>query len=540
MGDKNLRLTTYLITGNDSILDEQNHITPEVRRILEEIRPDVVKGRKYLIKKLNKFCLKYPKVPVFKNLLSTIYQNNGDKKQAFAVNQWLVKEHPDYLFGKLNLAAQLLVEDKPESIPDILGETMEIGELYPERKEFHVEEVISFNNISLQYFLAMDEIEQAEMRVEFMEDVAGEHSKTLYAKDLLENWYFNKASELLKEEEKLRQNVGIKGTRSHLQTTHAPKFHFAKEIGWLYQNDLSIETEKLKQILELDLDKLIEDLEKVLQDSIFRFDHFSEMLENEAYNSNNFNFPTHALFLLAELKSETSLPVILQLLKQDRQFNELWFGDSINQVLENVLYHCGKNQTKQLFDFLKLPNIFEFNKAYVGESLAKIIDDSSKERNYFIEEYREVLNVFIDNAADENYADPDAIGFIISDIVDLGLRELLPEIKKLFDLEIVGFWICGDYEEIEEDIIEQPDGQDLEFIKNDFFKKYRELSDYETDAAALTNDENYYKELFDEEILKRAMEDNFFEPPLEKPNKIGRNDPCPCGSGKKYKKCCML
>jgi len=23
-------------------------------------------------------------------------------------------------------------------------------------------------------------------------------------------------------------------------------------------------------------------------------------------------------------------------------------------------------------------------------------------------------------------------------------------------------------------------------------------------------------------------------------DKIGRNDPCPCGSGQKYKKCCML
>ena len=23
-------------------------------------------------------------------------------------------------------------------------------------------------------------------------------------------------------------------------------------------------------------------------------------------------------------------------------------------------------------------------------------------------------------------------------------------------------------------------------------------------------------------------------------NKVGRNDPCPCGSGKKYKKCCEL
>jgi preprotein translocase subunit SecA len=25
-----------------------------------------------------------------------------------------------------------------------------------------------------------------------------------------------------------------------------------------------------------------------------------------------------------------------------------------------------------------------------------------------------------------------------------------------------------------------------------------------------------------------------------KPSKVGRNDPCPCGSGKKYKKCCLL
>jgi len=27
-------------------------------------------------------------------------------------------------------------------------------------------------------------------------------------------------------------------------------------------------------------------------------------------------------------------------------------------------------------------------------------------------------------------------------------------------------------------------------------------------------------------------------PKLSKANPVGRNDPCPCGSGKKYKKCC--
>jgi hypothetical protein len=28
--------------------------------------------------------------------------------------------------------------------------------------------------------------------------------------------------------------------------------------------------------------------------------------------------------------------------------------------------------------------------------------------------------------------------------------------------------------------------------------------------------------------------------PVRTPNKIGRNDPCPCGSGKKYKRCCLV
>ncbi len=28
------------------------------------------------------------------------------------------------------------------------------------------------------------------------------------------------------------------------------------------------------------------------------------------------------------------------------------------------------------------------------------------------------------------------------------------------------------------------------------------------------------------------------QPVVKKDKKVGRNDPCPCGSGKKYKKCC--
>ena len=29
------------------------------------------------------------------------------------------------------------------------------------------------------------------------------------------------------------------------------------------------------------------------------------------------------------------------------------------------------------------------------------------------------------------------------------------------------------------------------------------------------------------------------QPIRNREKKVGRNDPCPCGSGKKYKQCCM-
>lgn len=41
------------------------------------------------------------------------------------------------------------------------------------------------------------------------------------------------------------------------------------------------------------------------------------------------------------------------------------------------------------------------------------------------------------------------------------------------------------------------------------------------------------------DMMNNHMEDSFTTTQA-KSNKVGRNDPCPCGSGKKYKKCCML
>jgi uncharacterized protein YecA (UPF0149 family) len=46
---------------------------------------------------------------------------------------------------------------------------------------------------------------------------------------------------------------------------------------------------------------------------------------------------------------------------------------------------------------------------------------------------------------------------------------------------------------------------------------------------------NHPKKIVEHRGEGGAVQSN--SPSLENKNKIGRNDPCPCGSGKKYKKC---
>jgi uncharacterized protein YecA (UPF0149 family) len=40
-------------------------------------------------------------------------------------------------------------------------------------------------------------------------------------------------------------------------------------------------------------------------------------------------------------------------------------------------------------------------------------------------------------------------------------------------------------------------------------------------------------------FLKEMLLDPTPKQMARRPPKVGRNDPCPCGSGKKFKKCCL-
>ncbi|MBB4198513.1 hypothetical protein CCR94_03785 [Rhodoblastus sphagnicola] len=101
----------------------------------------------------------------------------------------------------------------------------------------------------------------------------------------------------------------------------------------------------------------------------------------------------------------------------------------------------------------------------------------------------------------------------------LGLGDLEPLVARAFRQKLVDASILT-FEDFQEDL------RAARADRDGFFKE-RGLGPIEDAVAAL--------EVFD-------LDEDDLEPPPPAENKfrnVGRNDPCPCGSGKKYKKCCL-
>ena len=89
------------------------------------------------------------------------------------------------------------------------------------------------------------------------------------------------------------------------------------------------------------------------------------------------------------------------------------------------------------------------------------------------------------------------------------------------------------YEDIRVFIDSLRNEREAEMLKQRLQKEYRRQSVYYGDG-------NYYKWYPEEKKkdhgkVKATGEETY----IRASTKIGRNDPCPCGSGKKFKKCCM-
>ncbi|MEI3339439.1 MAG: SEC-C metal-binding domain-containing protein [Eubacterium sp.] len=112
------------------------------------------------------------------------------------------------------------------------------------------------------------------------------------------------------------------------------------------------------------------------------------------------------------------------------------------------------------------------------------------------------------------------------------------ELAERFDLEVMA--MVGFLDGIQESLIEPNPIEELEedthvSLAFDKEKLYKNMVDAKADWLY---ELPQWKEIFPEEKLKEMYKEQKKAGTVVKEAKVYPNDPCPCGSGKKYKKCC--
>lgn len=516
----------YTITTDPTLLNEQNAITPELSSKLERFHKLALGGKKSSLRKILDAIEQYPDNPQLKNYLSVLYAKLNETQELYDVNKWIVAEHPNYLFGKLNLATEYYLKQEYDKMPDILGREMELKALYPDRDIFHLDEVISFFKCAILYFTAIDNIEQAEIRYDLMYELAPYARDTKMAMQKIFAARIRAGQKKIEEEQESKISV-ITKTQEIKATNQTPNFNH-QEIEWLYSNGLYIGEKKLNTILSLPKITLIQDLEAVLQDSINRYDFFQKKVDENGWDEENMNFVIHAIYILGELKATKSINAIFNVLSQSDGYLELYLGDFITSILWEPLYKIAVNNFEECKHFMFRPGINTYARTTVSAMVEQIALHHPERRDDAVNWFASVIDFFLSRTLDDNVIDSDLVGLIICNVIDIDGTELLPKIEKLFEREIVSKGICGGWKEVKE-AFKRPGTYDKRKKIYSIAERYEEITStwfgYNSEESSFKFDYNDYAETL-------AM-------PVRVEPKIGRNEPCPCGSGKKYKKCCL-
>lgn len=515
------------ITEDGDFIKEQNHITPYIQNHLEKVYFDVLKGKKAVYDRLQKYIQRYPKVPIFKNYLTTYYMIHNNPEKAYEWNRWVLKEHPKYLFATINLAHEYIAKQEYDKVVTLFGEGFLIQNTFDHREEFHLNEVVSYYLVVIKYYFAIDDPDSAELIVNMLYEIDPYNHKLEDIDRIRFNYNILKSKERYIEEDKHRKNVTPLKTQ-RTTVTEPPNFINQSLAEKLYAKDLD---EYSIIISAIDEDTCVTpelDLALAIQDSITRYAYFEEAFDRGEIKEKNLAFLSHAIVLMREFEIPNGLEILFNFFRQDTDFIEFWSGDMREDLFVSVLIHYGKDQLEYFVNFISEPNIDTYNKSMIGTALVMTASIDSKLRGEVIEHSRSVLRFFLENFDDPAIGDTDFLGLFIADLMDIKAVELLDDIKILFDKGYVGYWICGSYEDV---VYHMERDEKSNFDIADFGTIQRHY-EYLIDNWFKDQDFKSSSEMYENDAQK-----NNKTPLLSK--KVGRNDSCPCGSGKKYKKCCL-
>ncbi len=329
----------------------------------------------------------------------------------------------------------------------------------------------------------------------------------------------------------------------------------------LYKKDFFIDEAPLREILALGKEAAAPELEKIVNDVLDHFDldlpDGKEPAEGDWYR--HFYF-LHALYLLEELDAEESLPLLLKLLRKDHEFLEYWFGDNLYEEVPDMISKLGRNQLPALMEAVNDSGLSLHSRNLIDKALVQIAALHPGKRPDIIGFYRQYLRNVLRQAdtieevypedQDESYGLDiyTYLAFLLSDLEKINAIELESEIRQCHRQGLVDESITGGEEDIDF-------REETRVPPGNIFERYEAMKEWPGDDSPFNPDAENIRQRKalekekerlqrEKELKKQAEKDRLAQkyapqPVASSALKVERNDPCPCGSGKKYKKCCM-
>lgn len=225
-----------------------------------------------------------------------------------------------------------------------------------------------------------------------------------------------------------------------LQLTHP-------ELMALFDNEYETLLPKvlIDDLLSLPRKTLVADLEQIILYTIGETNRkLKQDIESDEYEC----ALLHSMNLLAELKSEESLNTILEVMRQNSSFMDLIFGDTSSLVFSHVLYHIGANKLQEIQQYLMEPGLNTYFRYNAFFAMRSILEAHPERREEFINWWRNVLNLFIEQVDNKTVFDAVLMGLMMVDLSSIKAIELLPEIEQLFKMKRVDTYCAGDYEKV--------------------------------------------------------------------------------------------
>jgi len=541
----------YTIVPYDTF-DEIYGLNPMLWLSIDKAKAQIVEKKNLAgtVQELERLVRKYPNIPHLKNSLSMVYLEI-DKKKArdktkrfFEIALSNFANYPDYVMGRNSLALEY-VHDHPEKTYELLGKDFDLSVLYPKRNgNFTETEIFSYHIAVFQYCLETNNETEAVKHLNFLDF----HFTDKIRGSAFEFQLILFRMKTAAESKTYRQSIEVIPEKVEA-TDKAPDFEHP-EMEILYKEEAFIERATLDKIMALPRESVIRDLQKILLDNIARFQYFNE--NSELYLP---YASTHALYILSALEAEEALDTLFIVLRQNSDYYDFWYGDMLGNEFWRFIISMGQNRLDRLKDFILEPNRYSYARVAVSAAVMQIALHQPERKEEIFKWYEDVLQYLMDRKNDTAIFNKTVYSFLLDDLIKISVKEQFHFVKRFCDESLVDQFIVP-LNEIKQSLAREKTPKKGDEIYTSIHQYYdywqgwvnrkekaqsksvlSSINEPVSTPAAPSNKPTASKIVAEEAAPSESFIPSNKIPHVAAP-KVGRNEPCPCGSGKKYKKCC--